>query len=48
MKEKLKSPHPEWALAHKKQGTELRCINSKYYLYEYKTVYDPSRKRAKK
>lgn len=48
MKEKLKSPHPEWALAHKKQGTELRCINNKYYLYEYKTVYDQSRKRAKK
>jgi len=48
MDKKSNSPHPAWALAHKKQGTELRCINSKYYLYEYKTVYDPVRKKAKK
>ena len=48
MDRKSNSPHPEWALAHKRQGTELRCINSKYYLYEYKTVYDPIRKKAKK
>lgn len=48
MKTNNESPHPDWALSHKKQGTELRCINSKYYLYEYKTVYDPTRKRAKK
>jgi transposase len=43
-----KSPYPDWVLAHKKQGTEIRLINSRYYLYEYKTVYDPTRKRAKK
>ena len=45
-----KSPatHPAWATKHKKTGTELRCIKGKYYLYEYKTVYDSSKKRAKK
>ncbi|KAA6305396.1 hypothetical protein EZS27_042952, partial [termite gut metagenome] len=25
--ESKKSPHPDWALAHKRKGTELRCIN---------------------
>jgi len=43
-----KSPHPLWALAHKRKGTELRCIRSKYYLYEYKTIYDKKTKRPKK
>jgi hypothetical protein len=32
--------HPQWALQHRKPGTELRLINGKYYLYQYKTVYD--------
>ena len=41
-----KSPHPEWALAHKKPGTELRKIKGRYYLYDYKTVYDKEKKRA--
>ena len=43
-----KSPHPEWALAHKKPGTELRCIKGRYYLYEYKTVYDKVNKKPRK
>jgi hypothetical protein len=45
---KNKSPHPEWALAHKKKGTELRYIRGKYYLYEYKTIYDKQNRRPKK
>jgi len=45
---KRKSPHPHWALTHKKRGTELRLIRGKYYLYEYKTVYDKINKRPKK
>ena len=45
---KRKSPHPQWALIHKKRGTELRLIRGKYYLYEYKTVYDKINKRPKK
>jgi len=43
-----KSPHPQWALAHRKKGTELRLIQGRYYLYEYKTVYDKINKRPKK
>ena len=42
------SPHLLWALAQKKKGTELRSIKGKYYLYEYKTVYDKIKKRPKK
>jgi transposase len=40
--------HPQWALDHKKPGTELRCIRGKYYLYSYKTVYDKQKKGPKK
>lgn len=40
--------HPIWATLHRKPGTELRLIRGKYYLYEYKTVYDPVSKKPKK
>ena len=43
-----KQVHPEWATCHRKKGTELRKINGRYYLYEYKTVYDKKRKKPKK
>ncbi len=43
-----KSPHPDWALEHKKPGTELRRINDKYYLYEVSSKWNPEKKRAKK
>lgn len=42
------SKHPQWAVAHRKPGTELRCINGNYYLYSYTTVYDKEKKAAKK
>jgi len=29
-------------------GTEIKCINGHYYLYERKSVYDPGTKRKKK
>jgi hypothetical protein len=45
---KATSPHPEWALIHKRPGTELRLIKGKYYLYSYKTVYDKEKKGPKK
>ena len=48
MTKKLVSPHPQWALEHKRLGTELRLIRGRYYLYEYKTIYDQKRKRPKK
>lgn len=42
------STHPLWATKHKSPGTELRLIRGKYYLYEYKTIYDPFTKKPKK
>lgn len=45
----MKTPkHPDWALAHKKPGTELRLIRGHYYLYAYKTVYDKEKKGPRK
>lgn len=26
--------HPDWALKHKRKGTELRFLNGTYYLHE--------------
>src|SRR5476651_1178131 len=40
--------HPAWATRYRDKGMELRLINGKYYLYEYKTVYDKEKKRPKK
>ncbi len=40
--------HPQWALAQKKPGTELRCIRGKYYLYECSSFYDRQTKRTRK
>lgn len=40
--------HPQWALAHKKSGTELKLINGRYYLYAVKSQYDKQTKRSKK
>jgi hypothetical protein len=40
--------HPQWAIKHRDKGKELRLINGKYYLYEYKTVYDKQKKKPKK
>jgi transposase len=45
---KKSTTHPAWAIKHKKPGTELRHINGRYYLYEYRTVYDPVKKRPRK
>ncbi len=40
--------HPEWAIAHRKPGTELRMINGHYYLYEVSSKWDKVTKRTKK
>jgi hypothetical protein len=40
--------HPEWALKHKKKGTELRLIRGTYYLYEVTSRWNPEKKRAQK
>jgi len=44
---KSDSPHQLWALKHRKPGTELRRINNRCYLFEYKTV-NAETKRSKK
>ncbi|HKJ32442.1 MAG TPA: transposase [Balneolales bacterium] len=44
----MKSPHPDWALAHKKPGSELRKINGRFYLYEVTSKWDADKKRSKK
>jgi hypothetical protein len=43
-----KSLHPEWALACKRKGTELRRINGHYYLYEVTSKWNPKKKRSEK
>ena len=48
MAKQTASPHPEWATAHRKPGTELRFINGKYYLYSVSSKYDSETKRTKK
>lgn len=40
--------HPEWALSHKRKGTELRFIKGKYYLYEVSSKWDKERKVTRK
>lgn len=46
---KIKSnTHPIWATQHRKPGTELRHINSKYYLYSVSSRYDSVTKKTKK
>lgn len=40
--------HPEWAVKHRKKGTELRLIKGKYYLYEVSSKWDSEKKRPKK
>lgn len=43
---KSKSPHPKWALKYRKPGTELRCIQGRYYLYLVSSFYDTDKKRS--
>lgn len=40
--------HPEWATKYRKRGTELRCINGRYYLYSVSSQWNPQKKRAQK
>lgn len=42
------STHPDWALKHKKPGTELRNIKGRFYLYSVSSVFDKKLGRPKK
>lgn len=44
----ITSKHPEWALKHKKPGTELRLIKGRYYLYAVSSKWNKEKKRAQK
>lgn len=44
----ISANHPDWAIKFRKPGTELRFIKNRYYLYEYKTIYDAVNKKPKK
>lgn len=46
--EKKPSPHPDWATKFRRPGTELRCINGRYCLYECHCIYDKERKSNRK
>jgi len=39
---------PDWVLAQRKKGTQVTKNGSNYYLYKVKSVWDPSKKRARK
>ena len=43
---KKKVLHPEWALAYKRKGTELRLLKGKYYLYQVTSKWNPEKKRS--
>ena len=45
---KKRNIHPEWALKHKKPGTELRLMKGRYYLYEVSSKWNKEKKRAQK
>lgn len=40
--------HPDWALKHKRSGTELRLMKGRYYLYEVSSKWNKEKKRAQK
>ncbi len=42
------SKHPQWAVKHRKPGTELKLIGGKYYLYGVTSVYDKTTKKSRK
>jgi Transposase DDE domain len=42
------STHPDWALRHKRPGTELKRIKDRYYLYEITSKWDKIKKRSQK
>src|ERR1700722_500752 len=43
-----KITYPEWVNQYRKPGTEIRRFKDKFYVYETSSVYDKSKKKAKK
>lgn len=40
--------YPEWVLKHRAKGTNISCINGRYYLYEVGSVWNKEKKRSQK
>jgi len=40
--------YPDWVLKHKAKGTNISCIDGRYYLYEVSSVWNKEKKRAQK
>ena len=40
--------YPDWVLKHKKKGTNISCINGRYYLYDVSSVWNKEKGRAQK
>ena len=40
--------YPEWVIKHKTKGTNISCINGRYYLYEVSSVWNKEKGRAQK
>ena len=40
--------YPEWVMKHKTKGTNISCINGRYYLYEVSSVWNKEKGRAQK
>ena len=39
---------PDWVKTKKQKGTEIRCFNGNYYLYQVSSKWDAKKKRAQK
>jgi transposase len=48
MIDKQKITRPAWAVECRRKGTELRCINGNYYLYEVTSKWNTEKKRSVK
>lgn len=40
--------YPEWVTKHRKKGTNISCINGRYYLYAVSSVWNKEKGRAQK
>ena len=40
--------YPKWVEEFRGEGREIKKVGSCYYLYTFKTVYDPMTKKPKK
>jgi len=40
--------YPDWVVKHKQKGTNISCIDGRYYLYEVSSVWNKEKGRAQK